>query len=97
MRISFNPEALAEAEEATRWYLDNGGTSPSRAFAQELRRVVELTAKQPSIGVAGQHGTVRLYFKRFPYTLIFRIQDSYIRVIAVAHQSRHPAYWAERH
>jgi len=36
MRISFNPEALAEAEEATRWYRDNGGTSPSSAFTQEL-------------------------------------------------------------
>lgn len=96
MRISFNPEALAETEEVTRWYRDNGGASPSRAFAQELRRVVELAAGQPGIGVAGQQGTVRLYFKRFPYTLVFRIQDSSVRVIAVAHQSRRPGYWVGR-
>lgn len=96
MRISFNSEALAEAEEATRWYRDNGGTSPSRAFADELRRVVELAAEQPGIGAPGQHGTARLYFKRFPYTLIFRIQGSSLRVIAVAHQSRRPGYWVER-
>jgi len=96
MRISFNSEALAEAEEATRWYRDNGGTLPARAFAQELWRVTQLAAEQPGIGVLGQHGTTRLYFKRFPYTLVFRIQDSSVRVIAVAHQSRHPAYWAGR-
>lgn len=96
MRITFNSEALAEAEEVTRWYRDNGGTSPSRAFTQELRRVVELAAGQPSIGSPGQHGTTRLYFKRFPYTLIFRIQESSVRVIAIAHQSRRPGYWVGR-
>ncbi|MDP2759349.1 MAG: type II toxin-antitoxin system RelE/ParE family toxin [Sideroxyarcus sp.] len=96
MRILFNSEALAEAEEATRWYRDNGGTLPGRAFTQELRRVAKLAAEQPGIGIAGLHGTVRLYFKRFPYTLVFKIQESSVRVVAVAHQSRRPGYWAGR-
>ncbi len=96
MRISFNPEALAEAEEATHWYRDNGGSSPSRAFTQELKRVVRLAAEQSGVGNAGLHGTVRLYFKRFPYTLVFRIQGESFRVIAIAHQSRRPRYWVER-
>lgn len=96
MRISFNPEALADAEEAARWYRDNGGAVPARAFAQELRRVVQLAAEQPGIGAPGQHGTARLYLKRFPYTLVFRVHESFLRVIAIAHQSRRPAYWAVR-
>ncbi len=96
MRISFNAEALAEAEDAARWYRENGGAVPARAFADELRRVVELAAGQPGIGAPGPGGINRLYFKRFPYTLIYRIQDSFIRVIAIAHQSRRPAYWVER-
>jgi plasmid stabilization system protein ParE len=96
MRISFNPEALAEAEEATRWYRDNGGTSPSRAFVQELRRVAQLAAEHPSIGAPGPHGTAHLHFKRFPYTLIFRIKESTVRIIAVAHQRRRPGYWVDR-
>ncbi|MEW5904053.1 MAG: type II toxin-antitoxin system RelE/ParE family toxin [Pseudomonadota bacterium] len=96
MRISFNEEARAEAEDAVRWYRVNGGAVPAREFSQELRRVVELAAAQPGVGTPGQRGTTRLYFKRFPYTLIFRIQDSSIRVIAIAHQSRRPVYWAGR-
>lgn len=96
MRLSFNSEALAEAEEATRWYRDNGGTSPSRAFTRELRRVAELAIGQPGIGAPGSHGTARLYFKRFPYTLVFRVQDSSIRILAVAHQRRRPGYWVGR-
>jgi len=96
MHVSFNSEALAEAEEATHWYRDNGGSSASRAFTQELRRVVRLAAEQPGVGNAGLHGTVRLYFKRFPYTLVFRIQSASVRVIAIAHQSRLPGYWVGR-
>lgn len=96
MRVSFNPEALAEAEEATRWYRENGGSTPSRAFIQELRRVVSLAAEQHRIGSPGPHETTRLYLKRFPYTLVYRIQNQTLRVIAVAHQSRRPGYWAGR-
>lgn len=96
MRVSFNPEALAEAEEATRWYRENGGAAPSRSFGQELKRVVSLATGEPGIGSPGPHGVSRLYLKRFPYTLIFRIQGGSLRVIAVAQQSRRPGYWAGR-
>lgn len=50
MRVSFNPEALSEVEEATRWYRDNGGTIPSRTFVQELKRIVNLASGQPGVG-----------------------------------------------
>lgn len=96
MRVSFSAEALAEAEEATRWYRENGGVAPSRAFGAELKRVVSLAAQQPRLGSPGAFGTSRLYFKRFPYTLVFRIEEDRVRVIAIAHQSRRPAYWAAR-
>lgn len=96
MRVSFNAAALSEAEEATRWYRANGGVAPSRAFMLELKRVVGLATQQPGIGSPGLHGTSRLYLKRFPYTLVFRIEGEFVRVIAVAHQSRRPGYWGGR-
>ncbi len=96
MRVSFNPAALAEAEEATRWYRANGGITPSRAFALELKRVINLAIQQPGGGSPGLGGTSRLYLKRFPYTLVFRIEGDSVRIIAVAHQSRRPAYWGGR-
>ena len=96
MRVSFNAEALAEAEDATRWYREHGGAAPGRAFTLELKRTVSLAARQPGIGSPGSHGTSRLYLKRFPYTLIFRVEGESVRVIAVAHQSRRPGYWDGR-
>jgi plasmid stabilization system protein ParE len=96
MQISFNAEALAEAEEAARWYLENGGAAPSRAFTLELKRVVSLAAQQAGIASPGVHGTLRMYLKRFPYTVIFRIENDSVRIIAIAHQRRRPAYWTRR-
>jgi len=86
MRASFSSEALTEAEEAT----------PSLAFTLELKRVVDLALQQPAIGSPGLHSTKRLHFKRFPYTLFFRIDGEFVRVLAIAHQSRRPGYWVGR-
>lgn len=96
MPVSFNAEALAEAEQAVRWYRNHGGPDPSRAFTQELRRIINEAAIQPGIASPGPHGTSRLYLKRFPYTLVFRMRGDVLRVIAIAHQKRHPEYWAGR-
>lgn len=38
----------------------------------------------------------RLLTPRFPYLIIYEIQPDLIQVLAVAHGSRMPDYWAER-
>lgn len=96
MAVSFNAEALAEAEDATHWYRDNGGTQPGRAFVLELQRVIRLASETPNLGSPGSHNVLRLYLKRFPYTLVYCSQNETLRVIAVAHQSRRPGHWAGR-
>ena len=34
--------------------------------------------------------------KRFPYSVVYRVQPAGIYVIAVAHSSRSPGYWQGR-
>ena len=96
MQVSFDSDALSEAEDAARWYRTHGGANPAREFTRELRRVVNLAVMQPGIGSPGPLGTFRLYFKRFPYTLVFRMTGDVLRVLAIAHQSRAPEYWVGR-
>jgi len=31
--------------------------------------------------------------RRFPYVIYFRVQPTYIRIMAVVHHSRRPDYW----
>jgi len=38
----------------------------------------------------------RFLFSRFPYSLIYGLDQETIVVIAVAHQHREPRYWADR-
>jgi toxin ParE1/3/4 len=96
MRISFGEAARDEAEQAGRWYRTHGSDNASKDFANEVRRIVLMVSQQPELGSSGVHGTRRIPLQRFPFTLIYRIQADAIRVVAVAHQSRRPEYWAGR-
>jgi hypothetical protein len=33
---------------------------------------------------------------RFPYSIIYDLANDEIRIYAIAHHSRHPAYWRQR-
>jgi len=94
--LSFNRQAFADAEDAANWYREQGGSETSEAFSREVQRVALLAERHPELGSPGPHRTRRLYLKRFPYTLIYRLASDNIRVIAIAHQSRRPGYWGRR-
>lgn len=96
MRVSFAPEAAAEAANAAYWYREHGGSKTSQDFSQELQRITQLAAAQPELGQPGGGGSRRMPFKRFPYTLIYRRHHDTLRILAVAHQRRRPGYWTQR-
>jgi plasmid stabilization system protein ParE len=42
-------------------------------------------------------GSFRQFFlRRFPYTLIYAIEETHLFIVAVAHQNRAPDYWHDR-
>ncbi|WP_438003790.1 hypothetical protein [Sorangium sp. So ce321] len=34
--------------------------------------------------------------RRFPYSVLYRVRDDHIRILAIAHQNRRPFYWRGR-
>ena len=42
------------------------------------------------------HEFRRYLLKRFPYGVIYSIEDNYMYVVAVMHLSRRPNYWIKR-
>ncbi|HEY4259501.1 MAG TPA: hypothetical protein VGM98_05060 [Schlesneria sp.] len=38
----------------------------------------------------------RLFFKQFPYMVVFEVLSHEIVILAVAHFSQKPNYWAQR-
>ncbi len=96
MRVSFNSEAEQEFSEAARWYLDEAGLNQARDFRDEIHRTLQLLSEHPAIGTLGRNKTRSLVVHRYPYSVVYRMQEDNIRVIAIARHSRRPGYWARR-
>jgi hypothetical protein len=41
-------------------------------------------------------GTRRLLLQRFPFSIIYRVESTWVLVVAIAHQRRRPGYWRRR-
>lgn len=92
---SFHPLALAELEEAALYYNQKVpalGLDLYDEVTDALGQIRRLPESCPKIGARTRRKVVR----RFPYNLIYWVDSEILFVIAVAHQKRHPGYWADR-
>jgi plasmid stabilization system protein ParE len=96
MRISLSDDARADADAAADWYIGEGAFAAAEDFANALDRVFVLLCDYPQMGGQSAHDTRMLAFHDFPYSLVYRIEQSEIRIIAIAHHSRRPGYWLGR-
>jgi plasmid stabilization system protein ParE len=95
MNIRFLSLADQEVDDAVAWY-DEHAEGLSRDFLDELDRVIRLIRTYPLLPRQIESEIRRFLFTRFPYSLIYGIDQKTIVVIAVAHQHRQPRYWADR-
>ena len=93
--VRFDPEAKEEFLNAILYYEEC-----QAGLGTRFRIAVELAAKQISDSPFVYRilqSPFRCYLvPKFPYYLIFSIEPDHIRIIAVAHNKRRPAYWAKR-
>lgn len=96
MTFLVEPGARQDFTDAVRRYLHEAGPQRSQAFDTEVRRSLDLISQMPEIGAAAPLACRSWPLRRHPFTIVYRIEPGIIRVIAIAHQSREPGYWAER-
>ena len=96
MNISFNPAARQEFADAATWYAEGAGEARAIDFRNEAQRSLRLINMHPSIGAPSAGDTRRLVIRRYPYSIIYRIDSSHLRVLAIASDRRRPGYWAGR-
>ena len=82
-------------EAAVRWY---SASSPYAAagFKREIAEAMQSVLRHPERGRQIEGGMRRVVLRRFPFSIIYRVQGEEILIIALAHASRLPAYWATR-
>ena len=96
MNISISDEALADAEQAADWYVEQDAWTAAVALQVEIGDALARLSAEPGIETPGPERTRILPVHRFPVSLVYRAHGDSLRVIAVAAQRRRPGYWTGR-
>ena len=95
IEVRFHPEAVEELRAAFLWYFDHNPIV-SHSFQAEVEHAVEIITEDPNRWPMLTKSERKYVFPRFPFNLIYRINEGVIEVIAIAHQMRRPGYWKKR-
>jgi plasmid stabilization system protein ParE len=88
-------EARQELEAAVSFY-DVAHFGLGRDFALEVQALCRHITESPLSGIEVRSGIRRRILRRFPYAILYAIEDDMVVIVAVAHQRRRPGYWERR-
>ena len=94
-RLTIQPEAADEANEAFIWYEDRQA-GLGHEFYRELTRCLEFVFEKPLLSQIAYRGLRKRKLERFPYLIIYRVNDSKLSIVSVFHGSRNPVVWKKR-
>ena len=96
MIVSVSPEAERELIDGAFFYAEQANTELGLAFIAEFERALEILREHPNLGAPWRALTRRFPLRRFPYSVLYLVKGTELRVIALAHQRRRPGYWSGR-
>jgi plasmid stabilization system protein ParE len=95
MKYRFHPEAEGELEAASDFY-DEREFGLGEIFLNEVRGTIGRILEHPNSWPKFSHRSRRCLCNHFPYSVIYRHNETEVTIYAVAHQSRKPGYWKDR-
>ena len=94
-RLTIQPEAADEANDAFNWH-ENRQPGLGHEFYRELTRCLEFVIENPLLSRIAYHALRKRKLDRFPYLIVYRVNEFEISVVSVFHSSRNPAVWKKR-
>jgi plasmid stabilization system protein ParE len=91
----YHPDAKREASAALAYYAAVS-QQLGLSFLTELEDTIARIVNMPEAWTQHAAGTRRCLMHRFPYGIIYETESEAIRIIAVMHLHRKPAYWLNR-
>ncbi len=95
MTYSYHPHARRELNDATDYY-DHIDPRLGDLFLEEIDDCIKRILKFPRAWTQLRGSVRRCRTHRFPYSLIYELEDENIFILAVMHSSRRPNYWVDR-
>ena len=95
--VRISEPASDELTNAVRWYETRRPGLGAELF-DAVDVSIEGIERQPEIGTAAYPDprTRRVLVARFPYQIVYRLDQNEIMVLAIAHMKRRPGYWKHR-
>jgi hypothetical protein len=95
MKSRFHEAAEAELTEAVLYY-DAKASGLGDRFLADVRAATSKIEQYPEIAPVIEFGVRAKVLISFPYSLMYVMDPDELFILAVAHQSKRPAYWADR-
>jgi mRNA-degrading endonuclease RelE of RelBE toxin-antitoxin system len=95
VRLIFHPAAKAELRDGAAYYQARR-EGLGEEFLEEVRKTVALIRRNPlrCSFISRHYRCCRV--RRFPYGVVYRVDDGETFVAAVMHFKRKPGYWSDR-
>ena len=95
MKSRFHEAADAKLAEAVAYY-DGKALGLGDRFMSDVKAATRQIERHPAIAPVIEEGVRAQALVRFPYRLMYVVEDDEIFIVAVAHQSKRPGYWVDR-
>jgi toxin ParE1/3/4 len=95
MKLRFHGEALAELVDQAVYY-ESKSTGLGERFAAEVRAATEIAREFPEMGAPFKQNCRRVFPRKFPFSVVYRVLADEIVILAVAPDARKPDYWRRR-
>ncbi len=95
MKSRFHEAADAELTEAVMYY-DRKALGLGDRFVADVKAATRYIEQYPEIAPIIEDGVRAKALVRFPYSLVYVVEPHELFIVAVAHQSKRPAYWTDR-
>lgn len=95
MKSRFHEAADAELTEAVAYY-DRKAVGLGGRFLKDVKAATRYIEQYPEVAPVIEDGVRAKVLLSFPYSLMYVVEAHELFIVAVAHQSRRPAYWADR-
>ena len=93
--LRFHPDVATDIKNSYRWYEEqNAGLGED--FIEEVENSYQAIIDFPKAWAPFPYGFRRYLLSRFPYSIIYKIEEDTIYVVAIMHNSRKPGFWLER-
>ena len=95
MKIVFDQLAQLELDDASEYYEFEAPGLDAR-FREEIKRGIRRIREYPDAWTKEKNDVRRYPLHKFPYKILYSIEENYIYIIAIAHYHRRPDYWIDR-